>query len=121
VPRDSDPRKTTPGFHVAFVVVDRLYSGITCGHLPSHLLSKTIEIQIHGTVIFAVVSYWCETCSPTLMEEQRQKVFVNRMLRRIFGPKRDEKSDCTKVHNEDLHNLYSLPNIIRVIKLKSLR
>jgi hypothetical protein len=49
-------------------------------------------------------------------------VFENRVLRRIFGPKRDEVTgDWRKLHNEDLHNLYSSPNIIRLIKLRRMR
>jgi hypothetical protein len=49
-------------------------------------------------------------------------VFENRVLRRIFGPKRDEVIvDCRKLHNVELHNLYSLPNIIRLIKSRMMR
>jgi hypothetical protein len=49
-------------------------------------------------------------------------VFENRLLRRIFGPKRDEVTgDCRKLHNEELHNLYSSPNIIRIIKFRRMR
>jgi len=55
--------------------------------------------------------------SLTLREEHRLRVFENRVLRRIFGPKRDEvTSEWRKLHNEDFNNLYSLPNIVRVIK-----
>jgi hypothetical protein len=58
----------------------------------------------------------------TLREEYRLKVFENRMLRRIFGPKRDEVTgDWRKLHNEELHNLYSLPNIIKMIKSRKMR
>jgi hypothetical protein len=56
------------------------------------------------------------------MEEHRLRVFENRVLRRIFGPKRDEVTeDWRKLHNEELHNLYSLPNIIRTIKSRRMR
>jgi hypothetical protein len=59
--------------------------------------------------------YECETWSLTLREEQRLGVFGNRVLRRIFGPKRDEITrGWRKFHNEELHNLYSSPHIIRV-------
>jgi hypothetical protein len=61
--------------------------------------------------------YGCETWSVTLREEHRLRVFENRVLRRIFGPRGDEVAgDWRKLHNEELHNLYSSPNIIRMIK-----
>jgi hypothetical protein len=61
--------------------------------------------------------YGCETRSLTLREEQRLWVFENRVLRRIFGPKRDEATrDWRRLHDEELNDLYSSPNIIRVIK-----
>jgi hypothetical protein len=60
--------------------------------------------------IFACGFYGCETWSLTLREEHRLRVFENRVLRRIFGPKRDDvMGDWRKLHNEKLHNLYSLP------------
>jgi hypothetical protein len=69
-----------------------------------------------------VVHYRCETWSLTLREEYRLRVFENRVLRRIFGPKRDEATgDCRKLHNEELQNLYSSPNIIRIIKSRRMR
>jgi hypothetical protein len=61
--------------------------------------------------------YGCKTWSLTLKEEHRLKVFEIRVLRRTFGPKRDEmREGCGKLHNEELHNLYSFPSIIRMIK-----
>jgi hypothetical protein len=64
----------------------------------------------------------CETWSLTLREEHRLRVPENRVLRRIFGPKGDEVTgDWRKLHNEELHNLYSSPNIIRMIKSKRMR
>jgi hypothetical protein len=64
-----------------------------------------------------VVLYGCETWSLTLREEHRLGVFENRVLRRIFGPKRDEvKEAWRKLHNEELRDLYSSPSIIRIIK-----
>jgi hypothetical protein len=64
--------------------------------------------------------YGCETWSLTFREEHRLKVFENRALRRIFGPKRDEiVGGWRKLHNEELHNLYSSPSIIRMIKSRS--
>jgi hypothetical protein len=62
-----------------------------------------------------VVLYGCETWSLTLREEHRLREFENRVLRRIFGPKRDEETGgWRKLHNEELHNLYSSPSIIRI-------
>jgi hypothetical protein len=64
-----------------------------------------------------IILYGCETWSLTLREEGRLRVFENRVLRRIFRPKRDEVTgDWRKLHNEELNNLYSSPNIVRVIK-----
>jgi hypothetical protein len=61
--------------------------------------------------------YRCGTWSLTLREEHRLRVFENGVLRRIFGPKRDEiKGEWSEVHNVELHNLYSSPDIIRQIK-----
>jgi hypothetical protein len=70
-------------------------------------------------VFIYVVSYGCETWSLTLKEEHRLRIFENRMLSRIFGPKRDEVTgEWRKLHNEELHDLYSSPSIIRTIKSK---
>jgi hypothetical protein len=67
-------------------------------------------------MILPVVLYECETWSLTLGEEHRLTVFENRVLRRIFGSKRAEVTgDWRKLHNEECHNLYSSPNIIRMI------
>jgi hypothetical protein len=64
-----------------------------------------------------MVLYGCETWSLTLREEHRLRVFENRVLRRIFGSKRDEVTgERRKLHNEELHDLYSLPSVIRIIK-----
>jgi len=64
-----------------------------------------------------VVLYGCETWSLTLREERRLRVFENGVLRRIFGPKRDEATrEWRKLHNEELNDLYSSPNTVRVIK-----
>jgi hypothetical protein len=56
-----------------------------------------------------------------LREERRLRVFENRVLRRIFGPKREEDGSWRKLHNDELHSLYSLPNIVKVSKLKRMR
>jgi hypothetical protein len=72
-------------------------------------------------VILPVVLYGCETWSLTLREEHRLRVFENRVLRRIFGPRREEDGSWRKLHNDELHNLYSSPNIVRVIKSRRMR
>jgi len=69
-----------------------------------------------------VVVYGCETWSLTLREERRLRVFENRVLMRIFGPKRDEVTgECRKLHTEELNDLYFSPNIVRVIKWRRMR
>jgi hypothetical protein len=83
------------------------------------LLSTKLKIKIYRTIILSVVLYGCETWSLTLREERRLRVFENRVLRRVFGPKRDEVTGgWRKLHNEELSDLYSLPNIVRVVKLR---
>jgi len=90
--------------------------------LSSSLLSKKLKIKIYRTIILPVVLYVCETWSLTLREERRLRVFENRVLRRVFGPKRDEVTgEWRKLHNEDLSDLYSLPNIVRVVKSRRMR
>jgi hypothetical protein len=85
--------------------------------LSFHLLSRNVKVKIYKTIILPVVLYGCETWSLTLREEHRLRVFDNRVLRRIFGPKRDEVTgEWRKLHNEELHNLYLSPDIIRQIK-----
>jgi hypothetical protein len=69
-----------------------------------------------------VVLYRCETWSLTLREERRLRVLENRVLRRIFGPKRDEVTGgWRKLHNEELLNFYSSPSVIRMIKSRRIR
>jgi len=81
------------------------------------LLSKNIKIKIYRTLILPVVLCGCETWSLTLREERRLRVFENRVLRRIFGLKRDEVTgEWRKLHNEELNALYCSPNIFLVIK-----
>jgi hypothetical protein len=105
----------------------RLNSGNACCHsvqniLYSRLLSKNINIRIYKTIILPVVLYGCKTWSLTLREEHGLRVFENRVLRRIFGPKRDEVTgEWRKLHNKELHDLYSSPSIIRIIKSKRMR
>jgi hypothetical protein len=100
----------------------RLNSGIACYHsvqnlLSSHLLSKNMKVKIYKTIILPVVLYGCETRSLTVREEHKLRVFENRVLRRIFGPKRiGVTGGWRKLHDEELNNLYSSPSIIRFIK-----
>jgi len=78
---------------------------------------------LHNTVCVCVaVVYGCETWSLALRDERRLRVFENRVLRRIFGPKKDEVTvQWSKLHNEELNDLYSSPNIVRVIKSRRMR
>jgi hypothetical protein len=86
------------------------------------LLYKYIKKKIYRIIILPVVLYGCENWSPTLREEHRLRVFKNRVLRGIFGPKRDEVTgEWRRLHNEELNDLYSSLNIIRVIKLRRMR
>jgi len=90
--------------------------------LSSSLLSKNLKSKIYRTIILPVVLYGCDTWLLTSREERRLKVFENRVLRRIFGPKRDEVTGkWRKLHNEELNELYCSPNIVWVIKLRRMR
>jgi hypothetical protein len=103
-------------------IKSRLNLGNACYHLVQSLLSsclpsRNVKVKIYKTIILPLVLYGCETLSLTLREEHRLRVFENRVLRRMFGPKRDAVTgEWRKFHNEELHILYSSPNIIRQIK-----
>ena len=85
--------------------------------LSSRLLPKILKIKIYRTTTLPVVLYGCETWSLTLREERRLRGFENRELRRVIGPKTDEViGEWRKLHNEKLNDLYTLPNIVRVVK-----
>ena len=88
-----------------------------CRLLSSRLLFKNLKIKIYRTIILPVVLYGCETWLLTLREEHRLRVFENRVLRRVCGSKRDEVTgEWRKLHNEELRDLYSIPNIVQVVK-----
>jgi hypothetical protein len=80
------------------------------------------DFRIYKAIILPPVLCRCKTWSLTLREEHRLKAFENRVLRRIFGPKRDEVTGgCRTLHNEELHDFYSSPSIIRIIKSRKMR
>jgi hypothetical protein len=90
--------------------------------LSSPLLSRNVKVKIYKTLILPVVLYGCETWSLTLREEHELRVLEDRILRRIFGPKRDEVTgEWRKFHKEKFHILYSSPNIIRQMKARRIR
>ena len=108
-------------------ITSRLKLGNACYYsvqnlLSSSLPSKNLKIKIYRTIILPVVLYGGETWSLTFREERRLRMFENMVLRREFGPKRDEiRMEWRKLHNEELSDLYSLPNILRVVKSRRMR
>jgi hypothetical protein len=91
----------------------RLNSGNACYHSVQNLLSSCL---IYKTVILPVVMYGCKTWSFILRGKHRLRVFENRVLRKIFGPKKEADGSWRKLHNYEFHSPYSSPNIVRVIK-----
>jgi hypothetical protein len=92
--------------------------------LSCRLQSRNVKVEIYKTIILPVVLYGCDTWSFTLREEHRLKVFENRnrVLRRIFGCKKDEvMGEWRKMHSGELHNLYSSPDIIRQTRSRRMR
>ena len=89
--------------------------------LSSSFLSKNLKIKIYRTIILPIALHGFETWSLTQRKERRPRVLENRALR-IFGPTKDNVTgECKKVHTEELTDLYSSPNIIRVIKSRRMR
>jgi hypothetical protein len=103
-------------------IMGRMDSGNACYHSDQNLLFFrlvliNLKIRIYKTIILPVALYGCELWTLTLREKRRLRVFENRVLRRLFGPKRDEEmGEWGKLHNDELHDLYSSPSIIRMIK-----
>jgi hypothetical protein len=98
-------------------IKSRLNSGNACYYsvqnlLSSCLISKDLKIKLYKTVILLVVLYGCGTWSLTLGDEQRL---------RVFGPKREEDGSWRKLYSDKIHDLYSLPNIARVIISRRMR
>jgi hypothetical protein len=96
-------------------IESRLNSNNLCCHafpnlLSPCLLSKNINIKIHRTIFLPVVLFECETWSLAVKEQHTLRVFENRVLRRICGPKRDDIVGGWRKLHEELHYLYSLPN-----------
>ena len=81
-----------------------------------------LKIKIYRTIVLPIVLCEFQTWSLTLREERKLRVFENKVLRRIFGPRRDEVTgEWRRLHNEELNDLYCSPNIIRVIKWRRMK
>jgi len=112
---------------IAEEIKSRWKSGNACyhsvhKHLSSRLISKNSKIKIYRTVILHVVLYGCETWSLTLREERKLKFFENRVLRKIFGIRKNEVTgEWRRLPNEDLNDLYTSPNILRLIKSRRMQ
>ena len=90
-----------------------------CNEMTQWIINKTITIK---TVILPVIIYGCETWTLTLREEKRLQVFENKVLRKIFWPKRDdERGEWRRLHNGELHDLYGKPDIMRIANSRRLR
>jgi hypothetical protein len=103
----------------------RLNLGNACYHFVQCFVfppARKGKVNTYKTIILPVVLYGCKTWTLTLSEEHRLRMFENRVLRRIFGPTRDKiTEEWRTMHNAELHNLYSSPDIIRQIKSRRMR
>jgi len=108
-------------------IKSRLRSGSACYNsvqniLSFRLLSKNLKIKIYRNIILPVVLYGCETWLLTLREERKLRVSKNMVLRIIFGSRRDEvRGEWRRLHNEELNDLYSSANIVRLMKSRRMR
>jgi len=90
--------------------------------MSSRLISKNFNIKVYRIIILSVVLYGCETWSLTLREERKLSVFENMMLRRLNGRRKDEVTgERRRLHNEELNDLYSSLNTVRVVKSRRMR
>jgi hypothetical protein len=108
-------------------IKSKLNSGNACcssvqNLLSSRLRSKNVKIEIYKIMVLPVILYGCKTWSLAFGIEHRLRVYESRVVRRIFGPKRDEIiGGWRKLHNEAHRNFYSSPNIIRLLKFRRVR
>jgi hypothetical protein len=79
--------------------------------VPSSLLSKNIQTKMYGITILSVVLYGCETWSVTMRGEHRLRMYENRVLRRVFGPNRDEATGEWRKRHEELSDLHASPHV----------
>jgi hypothetical protein len=122
VSSSSSSISTWIGLLCPYISNNALLVCITHVHTTVFLILPTSLVVLLLSIFLPVVLYGWETWSLTLREEHRLRVFENRVLRRIFGSKRDEVAGgWRKLHNEELHDLYSSPSIIRMIKSKRMR
>jgi hypothetical protein len=116
--RDSLEKLVVNGWIILKYIFDEKYLSVFLCisiDLVLNMLSKY-------TIILPVALYGCEILSLALKEDHRLRVFENRVLRRMFGAKKDEVTGgWRKLHNEELHNLYCSPSIIRIIKSRRMR
>ena len=94
----------------------------SAGSFVFHFASKIVKIKTYSTIILPLVLYGYETWSLTFREEHRLRMYENRVLRRIFGPKREEVTEeGRRLHNVKFHDLFASPNVILMIKLRRMR